>query len=72
MNTMYKDKRKLHTALIEIGKEVEGMKQVPGADDIHAACATFKMAIHEDNMKEMRTYGRKLTSLLIKFMIEIL
>jgi hypothetical protein len=67
---MTKQKRKLQTALIETGKEVEGMKQIPSLAEMEDRFERFKIAIQNDDMKKMRLFGRQLSSMVTKFMIE--
>lgn len=67
---MYKDKRKLHTSLIETGREVEGMKQTPDLADMEMTFQALKFAMNLKDMQGMRRYGRQLAARVTKFMIE--
>lgn len=68
--TQSKTSRKLQTALIETGKEVDAMKDTPDLSVIQDKFIELQMAMKADNMKAIRKHGRKLCAQVIKFMIE--
>ena len=61
---------KLQDALIEIGKEVETIKQAPTPDDIVEAQISFNLAVEKGDMVAMRHHGRRLCALVTKMMVE--
>lgn len=67
---MIKDKKKLYTALIEQGKEVEQIKGTPTTDDMQFTLDNLKTASQLKDMRGMRVYARKLAAQSTKFMID--
>lgn len=61
---------KLQTALIEIGKEAQAIKEMSGIPDIEAQLYLFKTAHQNGDLKAMRKAGRRLAALTTKFMID--
>jgi hypothetical protein len=61
---------KLQSALIETGKEVEGIKGTPSITDMDDKFEQFKIAAIHNDMRKMRKYGRQMAAMVIKFMIE--
>jgi hypothetical protein len=61
---------KLQDALIEIGKEVEAMKETPAFTEIIIDQAKLNIAIHDGDMKGMRKHGRRLCALVTKMMVD--
>ena len=64
------DNRKLQSALIETGKEVEAIKETPYLIDMDDKFELLKTAIMSDDMRMMRKYGREMSAMVIKFMVE--
>lgn len=62
--------RKLHTALIETGKEVESMVETPDIADMEDQFRRFKAVAQVNDMKAMRKYGRRLSAMVVKWMVE--
>jgi hypothetical protein len=60
---------KLQDVLIEIGTEVEAMKQTPSIDDIVEAQISFNLAVEKGDMKGMRRHGRRLCTLVTKVVV---
>jgi len=68
---MDKEKQiKLQSALIEVGKEVEAIKETPGYVDMRTELALLGASEDEGDMKSMRKHGRKLAAMVIKFMTD--
>lgn len=62
--------QKLQTALIETGKKVESMNQVPSLAEMEDSFESFKTAILNNDMKRQWLFGRQLTAMVTKHMIE--
>jgi hypothetical protein len=62
--------RKLQSALIETGKEVEAIIETPVISDMETQLYLLKIASRNGTMKQMRRAARRLSALVIKFMIE--
>jgi len=62
--------KKLTTALIETGKETESIKMVPLINDLEEEFEKLKTAIKADDLRGVRSHGRRLTALLTKVIIE--
>ena len=67
---MTKDQRKLQSALIETGREVESMKDTPDISDLEATFKALKLAADQNDMVGMRRYGRQLAARVVKWMVE--
>jgi hypothetical protein len=65
-----KHTRKLQSALIETGKEVEGMKQVPSLAEMEDRFERFKIAIQTEDLKKQRLYGQQMAAVITKYLIE--
>lgn len=64
------NKRKLQTALIQAGKEVEAIKDTPSLAEMEDKFERFKIAIQSNDMRKMRLYGRQMTAHITRFMID--
>ena len=67
---MTKDTRKLQSALIEVGHEVEDMKNTPDLSDLEATLKALKFAEQLNDMVGMRRYSRQLAARVVKWMVE--
>lgn len=67
---MNKPNIKLQTVLIEQGKEVEAMKHSPTLAEMEDRFEQFKIAIQSNDMRRQRIYGRQLTAMVTKYIIE--
>jgi hypothetical protein len=65
-----KHARKLQTALIEQGKEVEKMNYTPDQEAFDLTLKNLKFAIQNNDMEDQRLYGRKLCAQVTKFMLD--
>lgn len=65
-----KDKRKIATALIEQGREVEQMNTTPGIEHLEVTFNNLKFAIQQKDMVDQRLFGRRLAAQVTKFMVE--
>jgi len=63
-------KIKLQSALIEVGKEAEAMKETPGYTDMEIQLVCFRSSVNEGDTRGMRKHLRKLAAMGIKFMTE--
>lgn len=64
-----KNKRKIATALIEQGREVEAMESAPDIEQMELTFKCLKTAIQLKNMRDQRLFGRRLAAQLTKFMV---
>jgi hypothetical protein len=62
--------RKLQSALISAGKDVEGIKHTPTVADMEDKLERLKAAIETGDMRMMRKYGREVCAYVMKFMVE--
>lgn len=68
MNPLYT--RKLKSALIEIGKEVESIEETPELASLELAFENLKCAMKVNDMQDMRRYCRRLSAKIIKLMVD--
>jgi hypothetical protein len=62
--------RKLQSALIDTGKEVEAIAKTPTLAELEGNFERLKIAIQTNDMRKMRSYGRHMAAMIIKMMIE--
>lgn len=62
------DQLKLHTALIEIGKEANKIN--PNESAIDHCHAKLQEAIYKGDLRGQRKYGRMLAAMVVKWMVE--
>lgn len=67
---MTEQKIKLQTALIEQGKEVEAMDITPSIEHLEVTYNNLKFAMQQNDMADMRLFGRRLTAQVTKFMVD--
>lgn len=65
-----KQESKLQTALIEQGKEVEAMDITPDIEHLEVTFNNLKFAMQQNDMSDMRLFGRRLTAQVTKFMVD--
>lgn len=65
-----KNKRKLGSALIEQGREVEAMEGTPDIEQMELTFQCLKTAIQLNNMQDQRLFGRRLAAQVTKFIVE--
>lgn len=61
---------KLHTALIEIRKEVEGIKRAPDLPEIELVFESLKFAIKLNDIEGEKRYGQQLCAKVTKYMLD--
>lgn len=61
---------KLHMELLEIGKEVEGMKGSPDLPEMELAFENLKFAMKLSDLEGERRYGRQLCAKVTKYMLD--
>lgn len=64
-----KNKRKIRSALIEQGREVEAMESAPGIEQMELTFECLKAAMQLNNMPDQRLFARKMAAQLTKFMV---
>jgi hypothetical protein len=62
--------RKLQSALIETGKEVEAIAKAPALPELEDNFERLRIAIQSNDVRKMRSYGRHMAAMIIKMMIE--
>lgn len=65
-----KNKRKIQSTLIEIGKEVEAMEDAPAVEQMELTLKCLTSAIQLKNMPDQRLFARKMAAQLTKFMVQ--
>lgn len=61
---------KLETALIEVGKRVDKIKNTPQLRNIDEVYKEFYYSVMEDEMKNIKKNGIELLALIAKYMID--
>lgn len=61
---------KLETALIEVGKRVDKIKNTPQLRNIDEVYKEFYYSVMEDEMKNIKKNGIELLALIAKLMID--
>lgn len=64
-----KNKRKIASALIEQGREVEQMEEAPAIEQLELTFKCLTTAIQMNNMSDQRLFARKMAAQITKFMV---
>lgn len=61
---------KLKAGLIEVGKEVEKIKNTPTEEQLELTLKNLSFAIQQNDMSDMYLFCRKLAAQALRFMVD--